>query len=56
MPITFKPIYILTPRIAKILMRSKKSFSLKGYFPGRKRDEHAVRGYYSALAQLEQYG
>lgn len=28
---------------------------LEGHFPGRKRDEHEVRGYYAALAQLEQY-
>ncbi len=27
----------------------------KGHFPGRQRDEHEVKGYYAALAQLEQY-
>lgn len=27
----------------------------EGHFPGRKRDENEVRGYYAALAQLEQY-
>lgn len=26
-----------------------------GHFPGRERDEHEVKGYYAALAQLEQY-
>lgn len=28
---------------------------LDGHFPGRKRDEHEVKGYYAALSQLEQY-
>lgn len=28
---------------------------LKGHFPGRERDEQEVKGYYAALAQLEQY-
>ncbi len=28
---------------------------LNEHFPGRKRDEHEVKGYYAALAQLEQY-
>lgn len=28
---------------------------LKGHFPGRERDEHEVKGYYAALAQVEQY-
>lgn len=28
---------------------------LKGHFPGKERDEHEVKGYYAALAQLEQY-
>ena len=28
---------------------------LEGHFPGRERDEHEVKGYYAALAQLEQY-
>lgn len=28
---------------------------LKGHFPGRERDEREVKGYYAALAQLEQY-
>ncbi|MBT3394219.1 MAG: Fic family protein [Waddliaceae bacterium] len=27
----------------------------KGHFPGRERDEREVKGYYAALAQLEQY-
>ena len=29
--------------------------TLKGHFPGRERDENEVKGYYAALAQLEQY-
>lgn len=29
--------------------------TLKGHFPGRERDEREVKGYYAALAQLEQY-
>ena len=29
--------------------------NLKGHFPGRERDEREVKGYYAALAQLEQY-
>lgn len=33
----------------------KKVIQLKGHFPGRERDEHEVKGYYAALAQLEQY-
>lgn len=33
----------------------KKVLTLKGHFPGRERDEHEVKGYYAALAQLEQY-
>jgi Fic family protein len=33
----------------------KKVITLKGHFPGRKRDEHEVLGYYAALAKLEQY-
>ncbi len=33
----------------------KEIIQLKGHFPGRERDEHEVRGYYAALAQLEQY-
>ncbi len=33
----------------------KEVITLKGHFPGRERDEHEVRGYYAALAQLEQY-
>ncbi|MEM9244019.1 MAG: Fic family protein [Pseudomonadota bacterium] len=28
---------------------------LEGHFPGRERDEYEVKGYYAALAQLEQY-
>lgn len=28
---------------------------LEGHFPGRERDEREVKGYYAALAQLEQY-
>lgn len=100
MPTNFKPIYIITPNIAKSLMRIetfkekvsslpvnpavlaslretaklyithystmiegnqlkpnevKEVITLKGHFPGRERDEHEVKGYYAALAQLEQY-
>ena len=33
----------------------KEVLLLKGHFPGRERDEHEIKGYYSALAQLEQY-
>ncbi len=33
----------------------KEVIKLEGHFPGRARDEHEVRGYYAALAQLEQY-
>lgn len=29
--------------------------TLQGHFPGRERDEREVKGYYAALAQLEQY-
>jgi Fic family protein len=100
MPTTFKPVYTITPRIARHLMRIeaakekvallpvnptvlaslretaklytthystmiegnqlkpneiKKVIQLKGHFPGREQDEHEVKGYYAALAQLEQY-
>lgn len=33
----------------------KAVIQLKGHFLGRERDEHEVKGYYAALAQLEQY-
>ncbi len=33
----------------------KEVLTLKGHFPGRERDEDEVKGYYAALAQLEQY-
>jgi Fic family protein len=33
----------------------KEVVTLKGHFPGRERDENEVKGYYAALAQLEQY-
>ena len=33
----------------------KEVLTLKGHFPGRERDEHEVKGYYAALAQLEQF-
>ena len=33
----------------------KEVIELQGHFPGRERDEHEVKGYYAALAQLEQY-
>ena len=33
----------------------KAVITLDGHFPGRERDEHEVKGYYAALAQLEQY-
>jgi Fic family protein len=100
MPTNFKPIYSITPSIARNLMRIeaakekvallpvnptvlaslretaklytthystmiegnqlkpdeiKEVILLKGHFPGRERDEHEVKGYYAALAQLEQY-
>lgn len=100
MPTNFKPIYSITPSIAKSLMRIeaakekvsllpvnptalaslretaklytthystmiegnqlkpeeiKEVIQLQGHFPGRERDEHEVKGYYAALAQLEQY-
>lgn len=100
MPIKFTPQFIITPAIAKILMRieavKEKVSSLpltptvlaslrktaklltthystmiegnrlapeeirdviehEGHFPGRERDEREVRGYYAALAQMEQY-
>jgi Fic family protein len=100
MPTKFRPVYILTPGIAKNLMRieaAKQKVSLlplnptilaslretaklytthystmiegnrlepnqvkeivilQGHFPGRERDEREVKGYYAALAQLEQY-
>ena len=100
MPTNFKPMYNITPGIAKSLMRIeaakekvallpvnptvlaslretaklytthystmiegnqlkpdeiKEVIQLQGHFPGRERDEHEVKGYYAALAQLEQY-
>jgi Fic family protein len=100
MPINFNPVYSITSRIAKCLMRIEaakgKALSLpvtpavlsslrettklltthystmiegnrlqpdevkdviehKGHFSGRERDEREVKGYYAALAQLEQY-
>lgn len=33
----------------------KELISLDGHFPGRERDEKEIKGYYAALAQLEQY-
>lgn len=33
----------------------KAVMQLDGHFPGRERDEYEVKGYYAALAQLEQY-
>jgi Fic family protein len=33
----------------------REVIKLDGHFPGRERDEHEVKGYYAALAQLEQY-
>lgn len=33
----------------------KEVLTLKGHFPGRERDEQEVKGYYAALAHLEQY-
>jgi Fic family protein len=33
----------------------KEVIQHKGHFPGRERDEREVKGYYAALAQLEQY-
>jgi hypothetical protein len=32
----------------------KEVLTLKGHFPGRTRDEYEVKGYYTALATLEQ--
>ena len=100
MPTNFKPVYTITPTIAKHLMRIeaakekvallpvnptvlaslretaklytthystmmegnelnpdevKEVVQLDGHFPGRERDEREVKGYYAALAQLEQY-
>ena len=100
MPTNFNPVYIISPGIAKYLMRIeaakqkvcllpvnprvlaslretaklytthystmiegnrldpdqvKEVLTLKGHFPGRERDEHEVKGYYAALAQLEQF-
>ena len=100
MPTNFNPVYIISPGIAKHLMRIeaakqkvcllpvnprvlaslretaklytthystmiegnrldpdqvKEVLTLKGHFPGRERDEHEVKGYYAALAQLEQF-
>jgi len=100
MPIKFKPIYTITPAIAKLLMQieasKEKGQSLpltttvlaslretaklytthystmiegnrltqeevkdviehKSHFPERERDEKEVKGYYIALARLEQY-
>jgi Fic family protein len=100
MPTNFKPVFKITPSIAKHLMRIeaakekvvllpvnptvlaslretaklytthystmiegnqlkpeevKEVIQFKGHFPGKERDEHEVRGYYTALAQLEQY-
>jgi Fic family protein len=100
MPTNFKPIYSITPGIAKNLMRIEAAkervaflpvnptvlaslrqtaklytthystmiegnqlqpdeilevITHQGHFPGRERDEHEVKGYYAALAQLEQY-
>ncbi len=97
MPTNFKPIYSITPSIAKSLMRIeaakekvallpvnptvlaslretaklytthystmiegnqlkpeeiKEVIQLQGHFPGRERDEHEVKGYYAALAHL----
>lgn len=33
----------------------KEVIDLKGHFPGKERDEEEVKGYYAALAQMEQY-
>lgn len=33
----------------------KEIMEAKGHFPGRERDEYEIKGYYAALAQLEQY-
>ena len=100
MPITFHPVYTITPSIAKNLMcieafkekvsllpinprvlaslretaklytthystmiegnqltpdEVKKVITLQGHFPGRERDEREVKGYFAALAQLQQY-
>ena len=35
--------------------QAKEALISKGYFFGRERDEHEVKDYYGALAQLEQY-
>ena len=37
------------------LQQIKEVITLQGHFPGRERDEHEVKGYYAALAQLEHY-
>lgn len=100
MPTNFKPVYRITPGVARNLMRIeaakekvsllpvnptvlaslretaklftthystmiegnqlkpdeiKEVIQLQGHFPGRERDEHEVKGYYAALAQIEQY-
>lgn len=100
MPTNFKPVYSITSKIAKDLMRIeaakekvallpvnptvltslretaklytthystmiegnklnpqeiKEIINLEGHFPGRERDENEVKGYYAAIAQLEQY-
>ena len=100
MPTNFKPVYTISPAIARHLMRIeaakekvtllpvnptvlaslretaklytthystmiegnqlkpeevKQVIQLERHFPGRERDEHEVKGYYAALAQLEQY-
>ena len=100
MPTNFKPVYQITPSIARYLMRIEAAkekvallplnptlvaslretaklytthystmiegnqltsnqvrevIQLKGHFPGRERDEREVKGYYAALAQMEQY-
>ncbi len=100
MPTNFNPVYLISPSIAKHLMRIEAAkqkvcllpinpsvlvslretaklhtthystmiegnrlapdevrevLTFKGHFPGRERDEHEIKGYYAALAQLEQY-
>lgn len=100
MPTNFKPIYTISPAIAKYLMRIEAAkekvamlpvnptvlaslretaklytthystviegnqlnpkeiqevIQFAGHFPGKERDEHEVKGYYAALAQLEHY-
>ncbi len=100
MPTKFNPVYVISPKLAKDLMRIeaakqqvsllpinpsviaslretaklytthystmiegnrldpeqvKEVLTLDGHFPGRERDEHEVKGYYAALAQVEQY-